>query len=96
MDRPDRASGLHAAPRRTVQITGRPASASSVTRLVEVQRRRPARGPAERFGTRPDRVALWAVLLAFFLILVAAASSHAATAPPAAAPAPTVLVATAP
>ncbi|MEA2318812.1 MAG: hypothetical protein QOD44_3001 [Solirubrobacteraceae bacterium] len=95
-DRAARPSGRHTGPRRTVQITGRPASASSVTRLVEVERRRPARGPAERFGTRPDRVALWAVLLAFFLILVAATSSHAATAPSAAAPAPTVLVAPAP
>jgi hypothetical protein len=96
LDRADRASALHTGARRTVQITGRPASASSVTRLVEVERRRPARGPAERFRTRPDRVALWAVLLAFFLILVAATSSHAATAPPAAGPAPTVLVAPAP
>jgi hypothetical protein len=67
--------------RRTVQITGRTVSAPSLPRLVEVERRRPARRPAERVGPRPDRVALWAVLLGFFLILVAATSSHAATHP---------------
>jgi hypothetical protein len=64
--------------RRTVQITGRTVAAP---RLVEVERRRPARRPTERIGPRPDRVALWAVLLGFFLILVAATSSHAATHP---------------
>jgi len=67
--------------RRTVQITGRTVAAPSLPRLVEVERRRPARRPAERVGPRPDRVALWAVLLGFFLILVAATSSHAATHP---------------
>ena len=67
--------------RRTVQITGRTVSAPALPRLVEVERRRPARRPAERVGPRPDRVALWAVLLGFFLILVAATSSHAATHP---------------
>jgi len=70
-----------APPRRTVQITGRTVAAPSLPRLVEVERRRPARRPAERVGPRPDRVALWAVLLGFFLILVAATSSHAATQP---------------
>jgi hypothetical protein len=64
--------------RRTVQITGRTVAPP---RLVEVERRRPARRPTERIGPRPDRVALWAVLLGFFLILVAATSSHAATHP---------------
>jgi hypothetical protein len=66
--------------RRTVQITGRTV-APALPRLVEVERRRPARRPAERVGPRPDRVALWAVLLGFFLILVAATSSHAAAHP---------------
>lgn len=42
----------------------------------ETARRRPARTPAERLGARPDRVALWAVLMGFFLILVAATSGH--------------------
>jgi hypothetical protein len=64
--------------RRTVQITGRTVSAPTLPRLVEVERRRPARRPTERVGPRPDRIALWAVLLGFFLILVAATSSNAA------------------
>jgi hypothetical protein len=64
--------------RRTVQITGRTVAAPPLPRLVEVERRRPARRPAERVGPRPDRIALWAVLLGFFLILVAATSSNAA------------------
>jgi hypothetical protein len=67
--------------RRTVQITGRPGAAPPLARLVEVERRRPPRRPAERVGPRPDRIALWAVLLGFFLILVAATSSNAATHP---------------
>jgi hypothetical protein len=64
--------------RRTVTITGRGVTAPALPRLVEVERRRPARRPAERVGPRPDRIALWAVLLGFFLILVAATSSNAA------------------
>ena len=68
-------------PRRTVQITGRTVAAPSLPRLVEVERRRPARRPTERVGPRPDRIALWAVLLGFFLILVAATSSNAAVHP---------------
>jgi hypothetical protein len=71
--------------RRTVQITGRTVAAPAVPRLVELERRRPARRPVERIGARPDRIAMWAVLLGFFLILVAATSSRAAT--PASAPA---------
>jgi hypothetical protein len=67
--------------RRTVQITGRTVAAPALPRLVEVERRRPARRPTERVGPRPDRIALWAVLLGFFLILVAATSSNAAVHP---------------
>jgi len=65
--------------RRTVEITGRTVAAPPLPRLVEVERRRPPRRTAERVGPRPDRVALWAVLLGFFLILVAATSSRADT-----------------
>jgi hypothetical protein len=65
--------------RRTVEITGRTVGAPSLPRLVEIDRRRPPRRSVERVGPRPDRLAMWAVLLAFFLILVAATSaSHAA------------------
>ena len=57
--------------RRTVTIRGRGA-----------ERNLPAARPTlrrhERSGYRPDRTALWAVLLGVLLILVAAASAHAA------------------
>jgi hypothetical protein len=70
--------------RRTVEITGRTVGAPSLPRLVEIDRRRPARRPVERVGPRPDRVAMLAVILGFFLILVAFTSaSHAATSAPA-------------
>jgi hypothetical protein len=66
--------------RRTVEITGRTVGAPALPRLVKIDRRRPARRPVERVGPRPDRLALWAVVLGFFLILVAVTStSHAAT-----------------
>jgi hypothetical protein len=71
--------------RRTVEITGRTVGAPTLPRLVEIDRRRPARRPVERVGARPDRLALWAVVLGLFLILVAVTStSHAATRPHAA------------
>jgi hypothetical protein len=71
--------------RRTVEITGRTVGAPSLPRLVSIDRRRPARRAAERVGARPDRLALWAVVLGFFLIFVAVTStSHAATRAPSA------------
>jgi hypothetical protein len=66
--------------RRTVTITGhglegwqsrngtRPSTAQRHTQLKR----------HEREGFRPDRVAMWAVLLGIVLLLVAATSSHAA------------------
>ena len=59
--------------RRTVQITGRPVSS---LRLVEVERRRPPRTPIERLGPRPDRIAMWAVLLGIFCCIVALTTAH--------------------
>lgn len=42
-------------------------------------RRRPPRRRSERIvGTRPDRAALWAVLMGVFLILVALMTAHGA------------------
>jgi hypothetical protein len=78
---PAQASPLSPPPRRrTVEITGHPVGGPTLPRLVEIDRRRPARRPVERIGPRPDRIALWAVVLGFFLILVAVTStSHAAT-----------------
>jgi hypothetical protein len=73
--------------RRTVEITGHPVGGPTLPRLVEIDRRRPARRAVERVGPRPDRIALWAVVLGFFLILVAVTStSHAATRAPSARP----------
>jgi hypothetical protein len=73
--------------RRTVEITGHPEGGPTLPRLVEIDRRRPARRAVERVGPRPDRIALWAVVLGFFLILVAVTStSHAATRAPSARP----------
>ncbi len=75
--RPDRAA---AAPRRTVVIRGQVARAGgtdSHAYSAGPARRRPSRRPAERLaGTRPDRAALWAVMMGVFLILVAVMTAH--------------------
>lgn len=55
----------------TVEIRGRTVPAPAVPRSVEVDRRRPPRRAVERVGTRPDRVAMWALLMGLLLILVA-------------------------
>jgi len=60
--------------RRTVRIQGRGSERYSPSR----DRRRPHRKRHERDGFKPDRTAMWAVLLGVVLILVAATSSHAA------------------
>lgn len=62
--------------RRTVTITGRGAE-----RYRPAPQRRPARRAHERPGFRPDRIAMWAVLLCVLMILAATTSSHAATRP---------------
>jgi hypothetical protein len=62
--------------RRTVVITGRVADryVPSTRRGYEANLR-----PHERSSFKPDRMALWAVLMGVLLLLVAATSSHAAT-----------------
>jgi hypothetical protein len=59
---------IEQAERRTITITGNPTPARS-------RRRSPAQA---QIAARPDRVALWAVVLGMFLVLVAAATAHAA------------------
>jgi hypothetical protein len=54
--------------RRTITITGNPTPARS-------RRRSPAHA---QIVARPDRVALWAVVLGLFLVAVAAATANAA------------------
>ena len=76
-------------PRRTVTIRGMPDDRQAKIYDFPVPARRPdprSRRARPRAGTagsyrsgpRPDRIALWAVLMALFLVLVAATSSHAA------------------
>jgi hypothetical protein len=55
------------AERRTITITGNPTPAR--------RRRSPAQA---QIVARPDRIALWAVMLGLFLVAVAAATAHAA------------------
>jgi len=57
--------------RRTVTITGRGAERN-------LPMARPTLRKHERPGFRPDRAALWAVILGLVLILVAVASAHGA------------------
>lgn len=62
--------------RRTVTIRGQVADRYATPRPSS--RRRPERR-YERSGFRPDRAAMWAVLLGVMLILAAVTSAHAAT-----------------
>ena len=64
--------------RRTVKITGYGSQRNLIYSSREPRRRPPER-PYERAGFKPDRVAMWAVLLGVLLVLVAAMSAHAAT-----------------
>ncbi len=64
--------------RRTVKITGYGSQRNLIYASRE-PRRRPLERPYERAGFKPDRVAMWAVLLGVLLVLVAAMSAHAAT-----------------
>jgi hypothetical protein len=58
--------------RRTVTITGNPGGqVLRFPRMVEVERRRPAPRALERVGPRPDRIAMYAVIMAAFMIIVA-------------------------
>jgi hypothetical protein len=52
--------------RRTIRITGHP---------TPPRRRRSA--TQQQIAARPDRVALWAVLLGLFLVFMAVATAHA-------------------
>jgi len=62
--------------RRTVEIRGRTVPAPAVPR-IELDRRRPQRRAIERVGPRPDRLALWALLMGLMLILVAGGTADA-------------------
>jgi hypothetical protein len=66
--------------RRTVQITGRGAERTLPVARPTVRRDGPTLRRHEREGFKPDRAAMWAVVLGLVLILVAATSAHAAVA----------------
>jgi hypothetical protein len=72
--RSPRSAGEAVPGRRTITIQGRGSERYSPS----LDRRRPHRKRHEREGFKPDRAAMWAVLLGVLLILVAATSSHAA------------------
>jgi hypothetical protein len=61
----------------TVEIRGRTVPAAAVPRAPDGERRRPPRRAAERVGARPDRVAMWALLMGLLLILVALGTADA-------------------
>lgn len=75
---PPRPARPVAAPRRTVVIRGQVAPPPRAT-ATGPARRRPPRRTSERIaGTRPDRAALWAVLMGVFLILIAVLTANGA------------------
>jgi pyruvate/2-oxoglutarate dehydrogenase complex dihydrolipoamide acyltransferase (E2) component len=87
----DATAGTPAAPlpaaqpaRRTITLTGdvdaRTAAASVGQGAAPRRQRRPRATPAERMAARPDRIALYAVILGIVLILVAALSAPGAEA----------------
>lgn len=75
--RASHAKGTAIPARRTVEIRGRTVPAPTVPRPVDVDRRRQARRPIERVGARPDRLAMWALLMGIVLILVAVGTADA-------------------
>lgn len=74
-DRTERLSGE----RRTIVIRGQGAAPTYAPDPIRATRRRPPRRASERIaGTRPDRAALWAVMMGVFLILVAVMTANGA------------------
>jgi hypothetical protein len=74
-ERPQPAQRAQPATRRTVTITGRGSDRLPPSRSAYSPARRRAR---ERRSGRPERVAMWAVLLGVALAIGAATSSHGA------------------
>jgi hypothetical protein len=65
--------------RRTVVIRGQVAPPPRATAVAGPARRRPPRRPSERIaGSRPDRAAMWAVMMGVFLILTAVLTASGA------------------
>ncbi len=64
--------------RRTVVIRGQVVDRYSPSRTPEQRARAANRARRQASRARPDRIAMWAVLLGVVLLLAAATSSHAA------------------
>jgi hypothetical protein len=62
--------------RRTITIRGQVASPPRPHESTAARRRPPRRASERIVGSRPDRAALWAVLMGVFLILVAVMTAH--------------------
>lgn len=65
--------------RRTVEITGRGAPAPAPRPLAAAPAPRPLPRPVARATAHPDRIALWAVMLALVMLLVSVGTAGAAT-----------------
>jgi hypothetical protein len=61
---------------RAVPPHAAPRAASRSARVVQIRRRRLGPHPLERVTSQPDRLAMWALMMALVLIAVAALSSH--------------------
>jgi hypothetical protein len=80
--------------RRTVRIRGQAIAGTNARqlhaaadsppprRLEPLPRERPRRTAPERLGSRPDRIAAWAVVFGLLMALMAAATAKSATLPP--------------
>jgi hypothetical protein len=80
--------------RRTVRIRGQAiagtharqlhaaADSPPPRRLEPLPRERPRRTAPERLGSRPDRIAAWAVVFGLLMAVMAAATAKSATLPP--------------
>ncbi len=81
--------------RRTVRIRGQAIAGTSARqlhatnepppprRLDPLPRERPRRRAPDRLGSRPDRIAAWAVVFGLMMAVIAAATAKGATPPPA-------------
>jgi hypothetical protein len=88
-----RAARQPEASRRTVRIRGQAIAGTSARqlhptgepppprRLEPLPRERPRRSAPERIGSRPDRIAAWAVVFGLLMAIVAAATAKSATLP---------------
>jgi hypothetical protein len=73
---PREATGARAPREATGARAPREATGARSGHVVDVPRRRPRRTAAERIAPRPDRLAMWALMMALFLVMLVAVSPH--------------------